>query len=133
MKIPSQTATQNRTRRTGIASSAFLASSGRRTFERRNGRAIEVKGRAFFLHRVRGKFLCKLSLRQTLRHRPTAMSYLRFRDEDESSVAGTVTSVLLGALAGFAVGMVVAQKVGGFRGLAEKLRRGKTTAADDTA
>jgi hypothetical protein len=61
------------------------------------------------------------------------MSYLRFRDEDESSVAGTVTSVLLGALAGFAVGMVVAQKVGGFRGLTEKLRRGKPAAADDTA
>jgi hypothetical protein len=61
------------------------------------------------------------------------MSYLRFRDEDESSVAGTVTSVLLGALAGFAVGMVVAQKVGGFRGLAEKLRRGKPVAADDTS
>jgi hypothetical protein len=61
------------------------------------------------------------------------MSYLRFRDEDESSVAGTVTSVLLGALAGFAVGMVVAQKVGGFRGIAEKLRRRKPVAADDTA
>ncbi|MEO5815387.1 MAG: BON domain-containing protein [Gemmatimonadaceae bacterium] len=59
------------------------------------------------------------------------MSYLRFRDEDESSVAGTVTSVLLGALAGFAVGMVVAQRVGGFRGLAEKLRRGKPGATDD--
>ncbi|MDB4890367.1 MAG: transport-associated protein [Gemmatimonadetes bacterium] len=61
------------------------------------------------------------------------MSYLRFRDEDESSVAGTVTSVLLGALAGFAVGMVVAQKVGGFRGIAEKLRRRKPVTADDTA
>ena len=61
------------------------------------------------------------------------MSYLRFRDEDESSVAGTVTSVLLGALAGFAVGMVVAQKVGGFRGLAEKLRRGKPAETDDSA
>lgn len=61
------------------------------------------------------------------------MSYLRFQDEDESSVASTVTSVLLGALAGFAVGMVVAQRVGGFRGLAEKLRRGKPIAADDTA
>lgn len=59
------------------------------------------------------------------------MSYLRFRDEDESSVAGTVTTVLLGALAGFAVGMVVAQKVGGFRGLAERLRRGKPAATDD--
>ena len=60
------------------------------------------------------------------------MSYLRCRDEDESSLTGTVTSVLLGALAGFAVGMVVAQRVGGFRGLAEKLRRGKPIASDDT-
>ena len=61
------------------------------------------------------------------------MSYLRFRDEDDSSVAGTVTSVLLGALAGFAVGMVVAQRVGGFKGLADKLRRGKPAAADESA
>lgn len=48
---------------------------------------------------------------------------MRFRDEDESSVAGTVAPVLLGALAGFAVGMIVAQRVGGFRGLADKVRR----------
>lgn len=51
------------------------------------------------------------------------MSYLRFRDEDESHLAGTVTSVLLGALAGFAVGMYVAQRVGGFSGLAERVSR----------
>ena len=51
------------------------------------------------------------------------MSYLRFRDEDESSIAGSVAPVLLGALAGFAVGMVVAQRVGGFKGLADKVRR----------
>ena len=58
------------------------------------------------------------------------MSYLRFRDEDDSSVAGTVTSVLLGALAGFAVGMVVAQRVGGFAGLADRLRRGTADAGE---
>lgn len=52
------------------------------------------------------------------------MSYLRFQDEDESTVAGTVTSVLLGAVAGFAVGMLVAQRVGGFSGLAARVRRG---------
>jgi hypothetical protein len=52
------------------------------------------------------------------------MSYLRFQDEDESSVTGTVTSVLLGAVAGFAVGMFVAQRVGGFSGLANRVRRG---------
>jgi hypothetical protein len=51
------------------------------------------------------------------------MSYLRFRDEDESSTASTVTSVLLGAVAGFAVGMLVAQRVGGFSGIADKVRR----------
>ena len=50
------------------------------------------------------------------------MPYLRFEDDD-SSVAGTVTSVLLGAAAGFAVGMLVAQRVGGFSGLAEAVRR----------
>lgn len=51
------------------------------------------------------------------------MSYLRFQDDDESSVAGTVTSVLLGAVAGFAVGMLVAQRVGGFSGLTGLARR----------
>ena len=50
------------------------------------------------------------------------MPYLRFED-DESSVTGTVTSVLLGAVAGFAVGMLVAQRVGGFSGLADRVRR----------
>ena len=52
------------------------------------------------------------------------MSYLRFQDEDDSSTAGTVTSVLLGAVAGFAVGMFVAQRVGGFSGIANRMRRG---------
>jgi hypothetical protein len=50
------------------------------------------------------------------------MPYLRFEDDD-ASVAGTVTSVLLGAVAGFAVGMLVAQRVGGFTGLADAVRR----------
>jgi hypothetical protein len=62
------------------------------------------------------------------------MSYLRFQDEDESSVSGTVTSVLLGAVAGFAVGMLVAQRVGGFRGLsglARRVRRGAEQAGAD--
>jgi len=52
------------------------------------------------------------------------MSHLRFQDEDESSTAGTITSVLLGAVAGFAVGMFVAQRVGGFSGIANRMRRG---------
>lgn len=60
------------------------------------------------------------------------MSYLRFQDEDDSSVAGTVTSVLLGAVAGFAVGMLVAQRVGGFSGLTSLARRVRG-GADDIA
>jgi hypothetical protein len=61
------------------------------------------------------------------------MPYLRFRDEDESSIAGTVAPVLLGALAGFAVGMLVAQRVGGFSGLADRVRRrGKADDATTT-
>jgi hypothetical protein len=58
------------------------------------------------------------------------MSYLRYQDEDESSASGTVTSVLLGAVAGFAVGMLVAQRVGGFSGLtslAKRVRGGANT------
>jgi hypothetical protein len=51
------------------------------------------------------------------------MPYLRFQDDDESSLGGTVTSALLGAVAGFAVGMLVAQRVGGFTGLVETVRR----------
>jgi hypothetical protein len=50
------------------------------------------------------------------------MPYLRFED-DESSITGTVTSVLLGAVAGFAVGMLVAQRFGGLSGLADRVRR----------
>jgi hypothetical protein len=49
------------------------------------------------------------------------MSPLHFREE-ESSTTSTVLGVLLGAAAGFAVGMLVAQRVGGFSGLTSKLR-----------
>jgi len=51
------------------------------------------------------------------------MSPLRYR-EDESSSTSTLLGVLAGAVAGFAVGMYVAQRVGGFSGLTSKLRRG---------
>jgi hypothetical protein len=50
------------------------------------------------------------------------MSPLRYRDHEESSAASTVASVLLGAVAGFAVGMFVAQRVGGFSGLTKRFR-----------
>jgi hypothetical protein len=48
------------------------------------------------------------------------MPPFRFRDDD-SSTGTTIASVLLGAIAGFAVGMYVAQRVGGFSGLTEGL------------
>jgi hypothetical protein len=51
------------------------------------------------------------------------MSPFRYRDEEESSSTGTVLGVLAGAVAGFAVGMLVAQRVGGISGLTSKLRR----------
>lgn len=53
-------------------------------------------------------------------------------DDDDSSLGGTVTSALLGAVAGFAVGMLVAQRVGGFSGLVESVRR-RGRAEDDEA
>lgn len=55
------------------------------------------------------------------------MSTIRYR-EDESSTGTTIATVLLGAVAGFAVGMYVAQRVGGFGGLAGRLK--KRTALD---
>jgi hypothetical protein len=57
------------------------------------------------------------------------MSPYRFRDE-ESSTGTTIASVLIGAVAGFAVGMFVAQRVGGFSGLKSRFRRGVVAAAD---
>src|SRR5205814_9634103 len=50
------------------------------------------------------------------------MRPFRYRDDD-SSTGTTIASVLLGAVAGFAVGMYVAQRVGGFGGLTARLRR----------
>jgi hypothetical protein len=55
------------------------------------------------------------------------MSPIRFRDE--SSTGTSVASVLFGAVAGFAVGMFVAQRVGGFGRLTSKFR--KRTDKDD--
>jgi hypothetical protein len=50
------------------------------------------------------------------------MSPFRYRDE-ESSSTGTILGVLAGAVAGFAVGMIVAQRVGGFSGLKSRIAR----------
>ena len=54
------------------------------------------------------------------------MSPYRYRDDD-SSAGSTVMTVLLGAVAGFAVGMYVAQRSGGFRGLTERFTKGAGT------
>ncbi|HEY8176737.1 MAG TPA: BON domain-containing protein [Gemmatimonadaceae bacterium] len=60
------------------------------------------------------------------------MPPFRYRDDD-SSTGTTIASVLLGAIAGFAVGMYVAQRVGGFSGLTARFRRrgAKDTAAQE--
>ena len=49
------------------------------------------------------------------------MSPLRYRDDDRST-GSTVASVLVGALAGFAVGVLVSERVGGWAGLRARLR-----------
>jgi hypothetical protein len=49
------------------------------------------------------------------------MSPLRYRDDDRST-SSTVTSVLVGALAGFAVGVLVSNRLGGWSGLRARLR-----------
>jgi len=56
------------------------------------------------------------------------LSRFRYRD-DESSSTNTIIGVFAGAVAGFAVGMLVAQRVGGFSGLTSKLRRRRGAAA----
>jgi hypothetical protein len=55
---------------------------------------------------------------------------MSFRYRDERSTGASIATVLLGAVAGFAVGMFVAQRVGGFDGLTRKLRGIRS--ADDT-
>lgn len=47
---------------------------------------------------------------------------MSFRYRDESSSGTSIVTVLLGAAAGFAVGMFVAQRVGGLDGLTKKIR-----------
>lgn len=59
------------------------------------------------------------------------MTPFRYRDE-ESSSTGSVLGILVGAVAGFAVGMYVAQRVGGIEGLTAKLRRRGARKTEDT-
>jgi hypothetical protein len=62
----------------------------------------------------------KLSFEDTLRHRFAYMSPFRYRDEDSNATSALY--VALGALAGFAAGVVVAQQYGGISGLTAKIR-----------
>lgn len=49
---------------------------------------------------------------------------MSFRYHDDDSTSGsTIATVLIGAVAGFAVGMFVAQRMGGFSGLASRLKK----------
>jgi hypothetical protein len=50
------------------------------------------------------------------------MSRIRYRDESPS-IGGVIASITAGALAGFAVGVVVAQKMGGLSGIAARISR----------
>lgn len=50
------------------------------------------------------------------------MSRIRYRDESPS-IGGIVASITAGAVAGFAVGVVVAQKMGGLSGIAARISR----------
>jgi hypothetical protein len=50
------------------------------------------------------------------------MSPIRYRDE-EPSLGSVLASLAVGALAGFAVGVVVAQKAGGLSGISRHIRR----------
>ena len=49
------------------------------------------------------------------------MSRFRFRDDEPSSTS-TIIGVLAGAIGGFALGMYVAQRVGGFEGLTSRFK-----------
>lgn len=49
------------------------------------------------------------------------MARIRYRDEESRS--GTLVSVVVGALAGFAVGVLVVQRMGGISGVRNRLRR----------
>jgi hypothetical protein len=62
----------------------------------------------------------KLSFENILRHRIAYMSPFRYQDE-ESPATGALY-IALGALAGFAAGVVVAQHYGGVSGLTDRIR-----------
>lgn len=58
------------------------------------------------------------------------MSRFRFRDDEPSSTS-TIIGVLAGAIGGFALGMYVAQRVGGFEGLTARFKARKTSGSGE--
>jgi len=58
------------------------------------------------------------------------MSRFRFRDDEPSSTS-TIIGVLAGAIGGFALGMYVAQRVGGFEGLASRFKARKGSSSGE--
>src|SRR5258708_26018425 len=89
---------------------------------------------AFFLHpqrdESRARRRSKLSLHNNFRHRISVMSRFRFRDDEPSSTS-TIVGVLAGAIGGFALGMYVAQRVGGFEGLTARFKARKGSGSSD--
>lgn len=63
----------------------------------------------------------KLSFEENLRHRLHDLPRFRYRDERSSTGEGLIF-LAIGAAAGLAAGVIVAQKFGGFSALATKLR-----------
>src|SRR5438270_6702078 len=73
----------------------------------------------------------KVSFADTLRHRPTRMSPFRFRneppyifaeEEEEESSSRTALLMAIGAAAGFAAGVLMAERFGGFKGLTDRIK-----------
>jgi osmotically-inducible protein OsmY len=53
--------------------------------------------------------------------------------EDESSTGTSMATVVIGALAGFAVGMFVAQRLGGFSGIASRFKKATEGTGDEAS
>ena len=59
------------------------------------------------------------------------MSRFRYRHHDEESIGQVLLGAAIGALAGFAAGVIVAQKVGGIAGIRARLKERVGALADD--
>lgn len=72
----------------------------------------------------------KLSFEENLRHRLNDVPRFRYRDENRGTGEGLIF-LAIGAAAGIAAGVVVAQKFGGFSALAAKIREQLGGAEED--